>query len=125
MDFESHDCFEDVKTDSAFVEDDFEEEARSTRFTRRLHDGETVDKRGSDKPSVAPSNDAQDDQDNPKQTRSVYELVRQAKLFCVELAYPYFLFLTMVNCTNELWICKPERDGDGLFMIISRVPLIT
>ena len=32
MDFESHDCFEDAKTDSAFVEDDFEERYDLTRI---------------------------------------------------------------------------------------------
>ena len=69
--FESHDCFEDAKTDSAFVEDDFEEEVRSNKDLQGdYHDGETVHERGSDKPSVAPSNvDAHDEQDNGKQSR--------------------------------------------------------
>ena len=51
----------------------------------------------------------------PKPTRFRVRFVSApSKAILRELAYPYFLFST-INCTNELWICKPERDGDGLF----------
>ena len=63
--------FEDAETDSDFVEDDFEEEARSNKDLQGdHHDGETEDGHGSDKASVVPSNvDVHDDQDNAKETR--------------------------------------------------------